>query len=513
MSGITSRMMNLIDENSDYLGVKRLVLMENAGANVARAICSRANVKGRRVVVVAYIGNKGGDGFVTARHLASMGAKVTVILLSDPNRIVSEEARINWRILENMEYTVETITVEDIQKFLNVRDLIIDADVVVDAMLGTGVRGELRDPIRAAVNAINNVKGKALIVSIDIPTGLNPDTGEIHGVAVKADITVTHHKPKIGLLTNNAKEYTGEVIVSSIGIPLEAELFTGPGDIRQAIKPRYRYAHKGDYGRILIIGGSKEFSGAPALAALASLRTGADIAVVAAPETVANVIRGFSPSIIVKPLPCSYLNTEALSELPEIDRYDVIVLGPGLGVKEEVFEACFEVVKTAKEKGKPMVIDADAIKALGKDTSVIHGVKAILTPHVGEFYMLSGIKLPDEGNKGWIERIDIVRNIAARLNTTILLKSHYDIISDGEHVKINRTGNPAMTVGGTGDVLTGITSTFLAWTLDPFKSACAGAFTNGVLGDYVRKNLGNHILPTDLIDAIPKVLAEYDLEI
>lgn len=509
---VTVEEMRSIDINSDYLGISRLILMENAGAETARAIMRKISVKDRKVCIITHLGNKGGDGFVAARHLANQGARVTVILIGRPEQIRTREARKNWEIISEMEYCVNKMVIEDSSQINLIEEKIAESDIIVDAMLGTGIKGRIRSPIAEIVELINKAgRNGKLIVSIDLPTGINPDTGEVMGRAVKAHLTVTHHKPKIGLLSEEAKKYTGELIVANIGIPIEAEIFAGPGDVIISIKKRKPISHKGDYGRIIVVGGSKNYSGAPALAALAALKTGADLSIIIAPKAVSQIIRSYSPDIIVREHEGEFLNETGLEiALGEAVRADTIIIGPGLSLNEETRKTTLKLIEKLGEMNKKMVIDADAIKICSEKKSILKGLNAVITPHAGEFKILTNIKLPSEENGGWIKRIKIVKDQAENLGVTILLKAHYDIISNGFKVKVNRTGNPGMTVGGTGDVLAGITATFMAWNNDPFKAATAAAFINGLAGDLAVMEKGYHITATDVLSKIPEAFMEVD---
>ncbi|MEM2933358.1 MAG: NAD(P)H-hydrate dehydratase [Methanocellales archaeon] len=473
---ITSKQMAALDRNCEYLGVSRLQLMENAGASVANAV--RRRYKQGRVVIIAGLGNNGGDGFVAARHLK--GYDVKVILLGRRNEIRTPEAKKNFEVLEFC--GVEIIEVEDSRELEKIGALIKNADVVIDGIFGTGIRGAIREPASTAIDLINQSKG--FVIAIDIPSGLDPDSGEAEK-CVDADLIVTFHKLKKGLL--NIKEE--KIEVADIGIPLEAELFVGPGDLRFERDPE---SHKGDNGRVLVIGGGTH-TGAPALTALAALRTGADVVTIAAPKSVAYTIASFSPNLIVSPLSSDYLieaDVQAISSL--IERHDVTIIGMGLGRGENTKRAVRAIIPLCRK----VVIDADALHAL--DLPIPKNTSAIITPHSGEFKVISGIELPIN----WRERMGIVQQFSRKNNLTILLKGRMDIISDGETVKVNRTGNAAMTVGGTGDVLAGIVGA-LFHKFRPVEAASVGAFICGRAGDiaYEQKNYG--ILATDVIENIP----------
>ena len=230
--GISSAEMRAIDENAEWLGVDRILLMENAGSNVARTVYQwLGGLAGKKIVVVCGTGNNGGDGFAAARHMAGLGAKVTVILLGDREKIRTPEARRNFEAIMKMRETIEFKNVKSLKDLEDVRRDVMEAEAIIDAIFGTGIKGEIREPWRSMINLINSAKG--LRVAVDIPSGVNPDTGEVKDVAVDANLTITFHRPKLGLPA--AGDYCGEVVVAPIGIPPEAELIMGPGDARLAL--------------------------------------------------------------------------------------------------------------------------------------------------------------------------------------------------------------------------------------------------------------------------------------
>jgi len=334
---------------------------------------------------------------------------------------------------------------------------------------------------------------------VDIPTGVDADTGEVLGDAVKANLTITFHKTKIGL--EKAKDYVGELVVKDIGLPREFESLAGPGDVLLAVKTRPVESHKGDFGRLLVIGGSETFSGAPALVALAALRTGVDLAYVAAPEKTAYTISAMSPDFITIKLEGKHLN---VGNTPALKAYletaNAIVLGPGLGLHLETKEAVKVLMETIELLGKPLLLDADGLKAFAEFKRKVN-TPLVLTPHAGEYAILTGKKLPENLN----EKVAEAQKTAAELGAVILLKGPVDIIADEKRFKLNFTGNPGMTVGGTGDVLSGVVGALLAHGVDPFEAAVAGAFVNGAAGDLVLEEKGFHMTATDLIAKIPMV--------
>lgn len=489
---ITSLEMRTLELNAEYFGVSQLQLMENAGHNVASEIASRFK-HDKSVAVFCGLGGNGGDGFVIARHLSAMGFKVTVILAGRAKEISHKAALENWNALQ---FLRENISIHEVADGSLVLD--VNAEVVVDALLGTGTKGKLKPPISQLVEKINMLN--AFRIAVDIPTGVDSDTGEILGTAVKANLTIAFHKPKKGL--ENAREYVGELVVKDIGLPREYENFAGPGDVLLVTKSRPSESHKGDFGRLLIIGGSETFSGAPALVALSALRTGVDLAYVAAPEKTAYTISSMSPDLITLKLEGKHLNVGCIPILKTyIETVSAVVLGPGLGLHPETREAVKLVIETVESAGKPLLLDADGLKAFAEFKRKLN-VPLVLTPHAGEYAILTGKKLTE----GLMQKISDVQKTATELGAVVLLKGYVDIVSDERRFKLNFTGNPGMTVGGTGDVLSGIVGAFLAQKTDPFEATVAGTFVNGAAGDFVFEEKGYHMISTDLIKWIPSVL-------
>ena len=490
---ITSREMHALETNAEYFGISLLQLMENAGHSIASEISTRFPSKKTHVAIFCGVGGNGGDGFVAARHLLSLGYRVTVIVAGKTTDIKHEATLKNWAALESLHRFIQVYEVNDSSQIPEVK-----TDVVVDALLGIGLKGTPRQPVLQLVRTINGMQ--AFCLAVDAPTGLDSDSGEVLGEAVKANLTITFHKAKPGLL--KAKDYVGELVVKDIGLPKTVEEFAGPGDVALVVKPRVAESHKGDFGKLLVVGGSETYSGAPALVALAALRTGVDLTYVAAPEKTAHAISSTTPDLITVKLEGSNLNPD---NIPQIEQYlrsvTAVVVGPGLGTREETKRAVGKIVAAAEEVGKPLLVDADGLKAFAEFQRPLR-VPLVLTPHVGEFSILTGKELSSTLE----ERVEKVKKTAAKLNGVILLKSSADIVSDGERVKLNFTGNPGMTVGGTGDVLSGVVGAFLAQGANPFEAAVAGAFVNGAAGDFVRSERGYHMMATDLLDWIPRVI-------
>jgi hydroxyethylthiazole kinase-like uncharacterized protein yjeF len=489
---ILSREMRALEVNAEYFGITLTQLMENAGRNVAAEIASRFP-REQKIAVFCGLGGNGGDGFVAARHLTAMGYKATVILAGKSKDVTHPAALQNLCALKALQESIPIYEVTDSSELPSV-----DADIVIDALLGTGTKGKLKPPIAQLVKQINALN--AFKLAVDAPTGIDSDTGEVLGTAVKANATVTFYKAKTGL--EKAKKHVGELIVKDIGLPRELESYAGPGDVLLVTKPRLPSAHKGDFGRLLIIGGSEVFSGAPALVSLAALRTGVDLAYLAAPAKTATAISSMSPDLITLKLDGDHLNpknTQALK--PYVKTVDAVALGPGLGLHPETKDFVKTCINTVESAGKALLLDADGLKAFAEFKRPLK-VPFVLTPHAGEYAVLTGRKLPESLS----ERVSEVQRTAAELHAVILLKGQVDVICSGKRVKLNFTGNAGMTVGGTGDVLSGIVGAFLAQKAEPFEAAVAGAFVNGAAGDFVADDIGYHLMATDLINWIPNVL-------
>jgi NAD(P)H-hydrate epimerase len=483
--------MNVIDSNASTMGISRLTLMENAGRSIANKIVNIS--KPCKVTIFAGTGGNGGDGFVAARHLLNMDFEVDIYFLGHPSDIKSTESLKNWEILKNINIKTNSLEIHVIKDSSQLEST--NSAVVVDAILGTGIKGNIREPVSSAVDIINNSGGT--VIAVDIPTGLDPQTGMVNHKAVEADFTITFHKQKKGI-KNGDKKYLGTIVVCDIGIPREVELYTGPGDLLR-LNGRETNSHKGQNGNVLVVGGSNEYSGAPALAALSALRSGADISIVACPTSVASPIRSYSPDLIVKGLSDNYINFDDTSKILEISKKaDSMVIGCGIGMEEETSLALNEMIEKIQ---KPIVIDADALKILDSNLISEHRNEIVLTPHKAEFKAFFGVDIPEKLS----QKIDIVSEYSKECTCTVVLKGNVDIISNGESVKLNDTGNPGMTVGGTGDVLAGLIGGLLAQGHNAYESAYLGAFINGTAGDIAKKEYGYNYLASDVLKYIPKV--------
>jgi hydroxyethylthiazole kinase-like uncharacterized protein yjeF len=447
---ISPARMRAVDANASALGVTDLQLMEGAGK--ALADMARSASPGR-ILILCGRGNNGGDGMAAARHL-QRGIMTDVCYLDAGKR--SDACEHQLSALKHCQVALHPFRCRDDIEV--VHSLFGKADVIIDALLGTGSSGPVEEPLSTCIRMAN--ASQAQIIAADIPT-----TG------MRADCICAFHRAKI----------KGS-IVADIGIPLEAECFTGPGDLT-LLPSRDPRAHKGVGGEVLVIGGGP-YQGAPWLAGLGALRAGADIVRIASPvfEPI--------PDLIYECLAGDRIGEEHVERLITLAGHaDVVVCGNGLGAESH------RVIHTIAPYCKKAVIDADALRL----PLPVAGNETLYTPHAGEFTRITGISLP-EGSRD--------RALAAKgagIRGTILLKGPVDIITDGKRVRFNRTGDPAMTVGGTGDVLAGIAGALLCH-LPAFEAACIGAYVNGSAGEAVAAERGEGMLATDLVDRIPAEL-------
>jgi NAD(P)H-hydrate epimerase len=325
------------------------------------------------------------------------------------------------------------------------------------------------------------------VVSVDVPSGVDADTGEAEGVAVSSDHVVTFHDRKPGL-----DAVDGAVTVADIGIPAAAETFVERGDLQAIARPAD--AHKGDFGRVLVVGGGP-YTGAPALSGQAAMRAGADLAFVATPSAVADVVQGYEAGLIVRELAGDLVLERHVDQLlDEALDADCVVLGPGLGASEGTLDAVRDFLELYDGKA---VVDADALQVV---PDVDTDAELLCTPHQGEFAAMGGEPADD-----WRDRAANAEALAGDLDATLLVKGPHDVVTDGERTRVNRTGNPGMTVGGTGDVLAGVCGALFA-THDAVTAGAIGAYVNGTAGDAVVDDQGYGLLASDLLDELPPAM-------
>lgn len=503
--------MMVTDYNCEYLGLSRLCLMESAGKSLAEEVGKIAVytfAKPVKVVIFTGSGGNGGDGFVAARYLLNRGYDVDIYMLKE--NIRSDDAKTNLEILENMKPRLSRLNIYNLKTLEDINSCEVaqskDSEfVIVDGLLGTGIHGKLQTNIKRAIEIINESNG--ITISVDVPSGMDPLTGEINDLAVVPDYTISFHKIKTGVRDAD-EELVGGLVTADIGIPFEAEYFVNYGDFLR-LKNRDSSSHKGNNGRLLVIGGSKDYSGAPAIAGMAAIGAGADLVYVASPQNAAEAIKSTSPDLIVKSLEGDKLSLKHSDEiLSLVDNVDSVLIGPGASIDEDTSKL-FNILVTKIKK--PIVLDADALKQV--ELSLIKNREdIILTPHIFEFKSFfkveNDLKLDiDSYDFSKVdENITEFQKIIRQIKGTVVVKGKYDLILSGNKFKINKSGNAGMTVGGTGDALAGISASLLSQGLSSFDSASLATFINGLAGDEAYNIKGNGFSATDLVSYIGSVI-------
>lgn len=481
---VSTEDMRAFEINSVHLGVSLDLLMENAGNAVANVLEHvLGGVDGARIHIVAGKGGNGGDGLSAARRLTQRGARVTVHTTSSIGGISHPSTSLMAR-------AALSAGVEIVEPGREGWLAMDDGDAVVDAMLGMGVRGPLRGNVRLGAEAYNSVKG--LKLSIDVPTGVDPDTGSVAEGAVVSDYTLSMHRPKKGLFLGRAPLHAGEVLAADIGLPRLAEARAGPGDVAARIPKRPRDAHKGMGGRVLVVGGSESYVGASILASLAAYAAGADLVYLSAPISREAALS--RPEIVPRPY-----SQEGITIT--MARVHAAVVGPGMGGEaESLLDA---VLRAARASDIPVVIDADALKMLAARPRELWA-RAVLTPHRGEARLLAGEDL---------EPRKAAATIARKYGATTIVKAPVDWVCNPEgRCREVYEGAPEMSVGGTGDVLAGVIAGFLARRRalgldpDPLNIAAAAAYVVGRAGRALAEEEGI-VNPLRLVESLPRLLA------
>ncbi|MFQ3549221.1 MAG: NAD(P)H-hydrate dehydratase [Armatimonadota bacterium] len=509
---LTSEIMKNYDNMAikEY-GVPAEILMENAGQGIAHIITSiTKDITIKKVLVIAGPGNNGGDGFVVARHLSLIGIQVNIIHFGDKEK-ASRETRLNIDIAEKMDINIiRNPTTEVLSAYLE------DSDVIVDALLGIGVKGNLRDPFEEIIKTINSYSNTATVFAVDVPSGVNTDTGQVTDAAVIADYTICIAAPKPCHFLYPSVMHVGQMIPLPISIPYElmgsaeSEIIAlDRSTISQFIQRRHPESHKGDFGHLAIIAGSVGMTGAAVLCAEAAIRTGAGLVTVIVPESLNDIMEVKLTEAMTYPVPEAVGRCFGKESIPKIlkfiERADAIVLGPGIGRSDHTVNFVHELIPKIKI---PAVIDADALYAISKKPDLLFENEQdfVLTPHMGEMSMLTETSIYDiQSNK-----LSIAKEYAGKYGVTLVLKGAGTIIADAdEWIFINTTGTPGLASGGTGDVLTGMIASFMAQGFDGVDAANCGVWMHGLAGEIAEKELGeSSMCATDVIDNIPNVFKE-----
>jgi NAD(P)H-hydrate epimerase len=491
----------------DTYGIPGVVLMENAGAQVARVLWQEfPDLPRRRVAVLCGRGNNGGDGFVVARYLHSWGVAVDVFLLGEP-AAVSGDAAVHLAIITRLGLVPRPIVTADEAQAIGAQLSVYD--ILVDALFGTGLHAAVQGPAQRVIAAMN-AAGRP-IVSVDIPSGLSADVGTLLGEHVKADLTVTMALPKRGLLLYPAAERVGRLVVVDIGFPAAVREHASvrchlleAHELAARLRTRPADSHKGTFGHVLVVAGGLGKTGAGALASLAALRAGAGLVTFALPESLNAAMEAKLTEVMTVPLPEAepgLVGREAAKRILErLEGLSALVIGPGLGTHPDTVRCVYEVLHQVR---LPVVIDADGINALAMQPEICRDVHAptVLTPHPGELARLRRTTTAAVQ----ADRLAAAQEAAQACGAVVVLKGARTVIAEPHGaLYINPTGNPGMATAGTGDVLCGVLGALLGQGYDPTTAACLAVYTHGLAGDLAAAKLGQRsMLASDVIEALP----------
>ena len=510
---LTAEQMREADRRTiEDIGIPSLVLMENAGRQVVAAMESfYEDLAERNVAIICGKGNNGGDGFVVARTLHQRGIEASVFLVGQVTD-VKGDARLNLEILGRLGVTVVEI-VDEGQWDLHLSE-ISSHDLIVDALFGTGLKSALSGIYETVIADIN--ASAIPVVSIDVPSGMSADTSDVIGDCIEASLTVTLGAPKLPLILPPAEQKSGEVVIADIGIPVSVfEALDGPRvelmtreQIRSVITPREADAHKGDFGRVLIVAGSRGKTGAAVLAAQGALKSGAGLVTVATPRCCAAIVAMQAPEYMTEALEETVDGTVdfAAADYALALRADAMAVGPGLGRGQGVATFVRELLENSEI---PLVFDADALNAFADDPASLvgrDGRDIIITPHPGEMARLVGCAVDDVQ----ADRLGIARDFASAHKVYVVLKGYRTLIAtpDGK-IFINPTGSPGMATGGTGDVLAGMLAGWLAQLLDAEAACRLAVYLHGAAGELADADEGEvSMTAVDLVAHIGDAVLE-----
>lgn len=514
---VTAEQMREMDRRAtEEFGVPSLLLMENAGRAVADAACELlGDVENKLILVACGPGNNGGDGFVAARHLRQAGALPIIAYFGDREK-ARGDALANIEIAENS--GMDIVVNPDPKGSWDW--LPRELDLIIDALLGTGIKGELRQPYADIIARICGTRTGAgcPVVSVDIPSGVDSDTGQTLGPAVIADVTVTFALPKVGTVTYPGASFVGKLVVADIGIPekvtrvkpdAEGTYLLGWFEAVSLGLPRLQDSNKGLYGHVAIVAGSVGMTGAAALAAQGALRIGTGLVTILVPESLNDIMEVKVTEAMTIPVPQGRARAFGMASLEKVleyaNKWDSAVIGPGFGRDEDTIEFTLELIKCLE---KPAIIDADALYAVSKDLSVLRDCKArlVLTPHPGEMATLLGTTVPEVQSN----RLETARGFAKEHGVTVVLKAAGTVVADPDgRVFINTTGSPGMATGGTGDVLSGMIGGLLGPRKSPTAIASAAVYLHGRAGEIAAERRSEPaMIATDVADCIGDAIKE-----
>ena len=511
MKVATAELMRKLDQKAiSEFGIPGMVLMENAARGIVNTLFRFfPDLLSSRVGILVGRGNNGGDGLAAARYLINRGVPCRIFLFAAQEDLKGDAAA-NLEILKRMGISVQEIL--NLREWEEQKPLVDSADLLLDGIFGTGLKGPVEGFFREIIESINSLKKP--LVAIDIPSGIDADSGQVLGACIQARITVTFGLPKRGLLVQPGAQAAGKMVVVDISLPrpaLEGEMIQDHllegGDFLPFLLPRKPDAHKGQFGHLFVLAGSPGKTGAAALVSQAALRVGTGLITLGIPESLNSILEEKVTEVMTEPLPETREKTLALSAQQRIfelcSRKTALAIGPGLSLNSETTRLVQQLVRKSP---LPAVIDADGISALAGKTEILRKSQKdlLLTPHPGEMARLAGSSIEDVQ----MDRIEVTRGFAKEYGVILILKGSRSLVaSPGGEVYFNPTGNPGMASGGMGDVLTGMIGGLLAQGLPALEAAKLGVYLHGLAGDYAAFLKGERgIAATDLVELAPTVL-------
>ena len=478
-------------ETINKIGIPSIVLMENAATEIVNIIKDIGN----RVTIFCGVGNNGGDGLAIARKLHLLDKNVEVILVGDRNKL-THDCSLNLQIVKNL--NIPIINIKDNCSKEYIIEKVKCSDYIVDSIFGIGLNRDILGIYKDIIEIINEFS--KFIVAVDIPSGMDADTGKELNISVKANLTCTVEVMKKGFMSTKAIDLTGDIKIINIGIPnyikeqnSEKTYILSKEKYKRMIPIRKKTGHKGNYGKILIVAGSEKYYGAAFITTEACVRTGSGLVTLLTHKEAFNALRGrFTEAMIQE--------YSSFEDVESLKGFDVIACGPGLG-KGEDSKAILK--KVIEETNCKLVLDADALNIISENKDLLIGLRGrtVITPHPGEMARLVGQSISEIE----ADRIGVAKEFAKKNNIIVLLKGYNTVITDGESVFINRTGNSKMASGGMGDCLTGIIASFVGQKDNVMEATLLGAYVHGYTGDYLSKS--NYIVNArDVIEYLPKTI-------
>lgn len=490
-----SREISLIDKYCiEELKLPGIILMENAAIKVANAV--EAGIE--NIVIVAGTGNNGGDGLAAARHLYKKGISIKVFLIGKPEKM-SDNCAFNYGILKNIGFDI--INVNNSNDLYILMEHIKTSELIIDGIFGTGLNRKVEGIFYKVIELMNGSEKN--ILAIDVPSGMNSDTGEIMNICVRANKTISFEMQKMGFFRYGSSEYIGEIVVEPIGIPefvvdkfFGFNFYVDKKMIKENITPRNKYGHKGNYGRVLLLAGSRGYSGAAYICCEAAVKTGSGLVTLGTPKELQPILS----EKLIEAMTICLEDEEKIEEA--ITKSDIVAIGPGLGNNERTLKLLKKVIEKANCS---IVIDADGINVLKDNLYLVkHSErKIILTPHLGEMSKITGMTV----EKIEEDRIGVAKSFAEEYGVIVLLKGYNTVVTDGKEVYINSTGNSAMASGGMGDCLTGIIASFIGQGYPAIKAAYISAYIHGYCGERVSQKKFT-VTASDILNEVPYAIKE-----